>query len=212
MFETRVLSGMRPTGALHLGHYHGVLKNWVRLQSEYPCLYLRRRLARAHHRLREPRQRGAERLGDGRRLAGCGRGSEPGDPVRAVAHPGARGAAPAAVDDDAAGLARARADLQGPDGEAQGSRPRDLRLPRLSAAAVGGHPHLPGALRAGGRGPGAARRDDARGRAALQPPLRPRAGLRGQGQGRGEEDGQQEGAPAQRIAHQVPRRRRRRSA
>ena len=30
---------MRPTGALHLGHYHGVLKNWVRLQAEYPCLY-----------------------------------------------------------------------------------------------------------------------------------------------------------------------------
>jgi tryptophanyl-tRNA synthetase len=39
MFETRVLSGMRPTGALHLGHYHGVLKNWVRLQAEYPCLF-----------------------------------------------------------------------------------------------------------------------------------------------------------------------------
>jgi len=39
MFETRVLSGMRPTGALHLGHYHGVLKNWIRLQSEYLCLY-----------------------------------------------------------------------------------------------------------------------------------------------------------------------------
>jgi tryptophanyl-tRNA synthetase len=39
MFETRVLSGMRPTGSLHLGHYHGVLKNWVRLQAEYPCLY-----------------------------------------------------------------------------------------------------------------------------------------------------------------------------
>jgi len=39
MYETRVLSGMRPTGALHLGHYHGVLRNWVRLQSEYPCLY-----------------------------------------------------------------------------------------------------------------------------------------------------------------------------
>jgi tryptophanyl-tRNA synthetase len=30
---------MRPTGALHLGHYHGVLKNWVRLQTEYPCLF-----------------------------------------------------------------------------------------------------------------------------------------------------------------------------
>ncbi len=30
---------MRPTGALHLGHYHGVLKNWVRLQAEYECLF-----------------------------------------------------------------------------------------------------------------------------------------------------------------------------
>ena len=39
MFPERVLSGMRPTGALHLGHYHGVLKNWVHLQSEYPCLF-----------------------------------------------------------------------------------------------------------------------------------------------------------------------------
>ena len=39
MVETRVLSGMRPTGALHLGHYHGVLKNWVKLQSEYTCLF-----------------------------------------------------------------------------------------------------------------------------------------------------------------------------
>jgi len=39
MFAERVLSGMRPTGALHLGHYHGVLKNWVRLQAEYPCFF-----------------------------------------------------------------------------------------------------------------------------------------------------------------------------
>lgn len=30
---------MRPTGALHLGHYHGVLKNWVKLQHEHPCLF-----------------------------------------------------------------------------------------------------------------------------------------------------------------------------
>jgi tryptophanyl-tRNA synthetase len=35
----RVLSGMRPTGALHLGHYHGALKNWVRLQSQYECFF-----------------------------------------------------------------------------------------------------------------------------------------------------------------------------
>jgi tryptophanyl-tRNA synthetase len=39
MFAPRVLSGMRPTGALHLGHYHGALKNWVRLQAEYPCFF-----------------------------------------------------------------------------------------------------------------------------------------------------------------------------
>jgi tryptophanyl-tRNA synthetase len=39
MFQDRVLSGMRPTGAMHLGHYHGALKNWVRLQNEYPCLF-----------------------------------------------------------------------------------------------------------------------------------------------------------------------------
>ena len=39
MFEQRVVSGMRPTGTLHLGHFHGALKNWVRLQSEYPCFF-----------------------------------------------------------------------------------------------------------------------------------------------------------------------------
>ena len=39
MFLDRVLSGMRPTGALHLGHYHGVLKNWLALQQEYECLF-----------------------------------------------------------------------------------------------------------------------------------------------------------------------------
>jgi len=35
----RVLSGMRPTGRLHLGHYHGVLKNWVELQNEFECFF-----------------------------------------------------------------------------------------------------------------------------------------------------------------------------
>ncbi|HKE40722.1 MAG TPA: tryptophan--tRNA ligase [Casimicrobiaceae bacterium] len=39
MFSDRVLSGMRPTGRMHIGHYHGALKNWVRLQEEYECLY-----------------------------------------------------------------------------------------------------------------------------------------------------------------------------
>lgn len=35
----RVLSGMRPTGNLHLGHLHGVLKNWITLQHEYECFF-----------------------------------------------------------------------------------------------------------------------------------------------------------------------------
>ena len=35
----RVLSGMRPTGSLHLGHYNGVLKNWIKLQHEHECLF-----------------------------------------------------------------------------------------------------------------------------------------------------------------------------
>ena len=35
----RVVSGMRPTGRLHLGHYHGCLKNWIRLQHEYECFF-----------------------------------------------------------------------------------------------------------------------------------------------------------------------------
>ena len=37
--SNRVISGMRATGKLHLGHYHGVLKNWVKLQHEYECFY-----------------------------------------------------------------------------------------------------------------------------------------------------------------------------
>jgi tryptophanyl-tRNA synthetase len=39
MYADRILSGMRPTGSLHLGHYHGVLKNWIKLQHEYECLF-----------------------------------------------------------------------------------------------------------------------------------------------------------------------------
>jgi tryptophanyl-tRNA synthetase len=35
-----VMSGMRPTGALHLGHYRGVLQNWVSLQQTYDCFFM----------------------------------------------------------------------------------------------------------------------------------------------------------------------------
>ncbi|HEX8884737.1 MAG TPA: tryptophan--tRNA ligase [Noviherbaspirillum sp.] len=39
MYPDRVVSGMRPTGVMHLGHFHGALKNWVKLQSEHECLF-----------------------------------------------------------------------------------------------------------------------------------------------------------------------------
>lgn len=37
--KQKIVSGMRPTGKLHLGHYIGVIENWVKLQSEYNCYY-----------------------------------------------------------------------------------------------------------------------------------------------------------------------------
>jgi len=40
MSRKRILTGIRPTGALHLGHYAGALENWVRLQKEYECFFL----------------------------------------------------------------------------------------------------------------------------------------------------------------------------
>jgi len=40
MVKNRILSGMRPTGKLHLGHLVGALNNWVRLQSEYECFFM----------------------------------------------------------------------------------------------------------------------------------------------------------------------------
>jgi len=39
MYADRVLSGMRPTGNLHLGNYHGALKNWIKLQHEHECFF-----------------------------------------------------------------------------------------------------------------------------------------------------------------------------
>ena len=38
--QKRILTGIRPTGPLHLGHYVGALENWVKLQKEYECFFL----------------------------------------------------------------------------------------------------------------------------------------------------------------------------
>jgi tryptophanyl-tRNA synthetase len=40
MDKKRILTGIRPTGPLHVGHYAGALENWVRLQDEYECFFL----------------------------------------------------------------------------------------------------------------------------------------------------------------------------
>ena len=34
-----IMSGMRPTGKLHLGHYYGVIRNWLKLQEEHECYF-----------------------------------------------------------------------------------------------------------------------------------------------------------------------------
>lgn len=39
MTKQRVVSGMRPTGRLHIGHYHGVLENWIRIQESFDCFF-----------------------------------------------------------------------------------------------------------------------------------------------------------------------------
>lgn len=39
MNNKRIVSGMRPTGKLHLGHFHGVLANWLKLQEEFECFF-----------------------------------------------------------------------------------------------------------------------------------------------------------------------------
>jgi tryptophanyl-tRNA synthetase len=36
----RILTGVRPTGPLHVGHYAGALENWLKLQHEYDCTFL----------------------------------------------------------------------------------------------------------------------------------------------------------------------------
>ncbi len=40
MNQKRILSGMRPTGRLHIGHYVGALENWIQLQNKYECYFL----------------------------------------------------------------------------------------------------------------------------------------------------------------------------
>ncbi len=172
MFQDRVLSGMRPTGSLHLGHYHGVLKNWVRLQHEYECLFFVAdwHALTTHYDDPQMIEQNVWDMVIDWLAAGV-------DPAQATLFiqsqvPRTRRTAPAAVDDHAAGLAGARADLQGPAGKTRSEKDLStygfLGYPLLQKRR---HPDLPRQPGAGGRGPGAAHRIHPRDRAPLQPHL-----------------------------------------
>jgi len=64
---TRVLSGMRPTGPLHIGHWEGVLKNWVKLQEEHECFFFSANwhvLTTDYERMKEVRDSVRENVAD----------------------------------------------------------------------------------------------------------------------------------------------------
>ena len=146
----RVLSGMRPTGALHLGNYYGALRNWVELQYQYECYFFIadwHALTTGYEDTAGLPQAIHEVLIDW--LAA---GLNPGVatlfvqshvPEHAELHLLLSMITPFE-------LARARADLQGSAGAAQGKGPRNLRFSRLPAAAERRYPALSAELRAGG--------------------------------------------------------------
>jgi hypothetical protein len=118
---------MRPTGSLHLGHYHGVLKNWVRLQYEYPCLFFVADWHALTTQYDDPQ--GIVDSTWEMVIDWLAAGVDPARATLFIQSQGARTcrAAPAAVDDDAAGLAGACADLQGGQEARVRSGPSSLR-------------------------------------------------------------------------------------
>ena len=117
--HARVLSGMRPTGRSHLGHYHGVLKNWLELQHEYECFFFVADWHALTTHYDDPTS-----IPDSIRemvIDWLAAGFNPGSATifRPVARSRTRRAAFAAVHDDAAGLAGAGAKLQRSTGTAE---------------------------------------------------------------------------------------------
>ena len=167
----RIFSGVQPTGNLHLGNYLGAIRNWVRLQRDFDCIFCIVDL-HAITLPQDPAQlRAQTREVDGRLYRRRHRS-------RALHHlQPEHGAGPCRARLDlwlphAAGLAQPHDPVQGEGG--QGARQRRARPLRLSGADGGRHPALQGDARAGGRGPEAASRAGARHRRRLQPALRRR--------------------------------------
>ena len=128
----------------------------------FPC-----RLACVDDRLRRHFEAETEFARSPSRLAGGWARSQALDLVHPVAYPAACRTSPAVLDDYAARLAGAGADVQRTAGEHHRQRPDHVRISGLPGAAGSRHPDLQGRLRPGGRRPGPARRADPRNRAAI---------------------------------------------
>ncbi len=213
MFADRVLSGMRPTGRMHIGHYHGALKNWVRLQEEYECLYFAAdwHALTTHFDATESIADSVWEMFVDWLAAGI-------NPTRATIFIQSR------VPEHAElalllGMITPVGWLERvPTYKDQQQKLADRDLSNFGFL---GYPVMQGAdiliYRANMVPVGEDQVSHielvARARAPLQPHLRPRARVRGQGEGGDQEARRQEGAPLRRAAHGVPgtRRRRRRS-
>ena len=133
----RVVSGMRPTGKLHLGHLVGALQNWVALQEQYDCFYFVadwHALTTDYADTSQLTQYAYDNAIDWI-AAGL-------DPERSTFFVQSMVPEHAELylllgDDDPGVVARARADLQGTAGRAERQGPVVDRVPELSAAADG---------------------------------------------------------------------------
>ena len=149
--RARVVSGMRPTGRLHLGHLVGALGNWVPLQAHYDCFYFVADWHALTSDYADTSQLTAYAYDNVGRLDRRRTRSREEHVLHPVARARARRAVPAAVDGRAGAVARTRADLQGAAGEPEGQGSVVDRVSRLPAAADRRRRHVRRAVRAGRR-------------------------------------------------------------
>ena len=163
----RVLSGMRPTGKLHLGNYVGALRNWVNLQDDYDCFFFIadwHALTTDYADTRMVKQNSLEVILD---YLAAGLDPESSTlfiqshvPQHAELHLLFSMITPLGWLERVPTYKEQRENIKDKD-------LGHVRLSGISAAAVGRHSDLPGELCAGRRRPGAARGADARSGAAL---------------------------------------------
>ena len=171
--KKRILSGMRPTGPLHLGNYHGALANWVRLQEEYDCFFF----VADWHALTSDYEKTDAIPGyiTDILLDWLSVGLDPEKSTLFIQSRVKEHAELFLILSMITPVPWLERNPTYKDQIEQLSRqgPLDLRLPGLPGAPGRGHHHVQALRGPGGRRPGPARRDHPRDRAALQPLLRP---------------------------------------